>query len=78
MDFFNVVRSPGFAEMCEQQRKHENIWCDKCQYPIRGGNRWKCTVCADYDLCDECISTPWRLVHLHEFRKIEDSRKEKA
>jgi len=33
---------------------HRGITCDVCEMsPVRG-NRWKCTVRSDYDLCDAC------------------------
>ena len=35
---------------------HENVSCDTCGLrPIRGA-RWKCRVCADYNVCDDCHS----------------------
>jgi len=45
-----AARSTGDSEV------HENVSCDGCGLsPIRGA-RWKCSVCADYDLCDVCHS----------------------
>ena len=32
---------------------HPNIFCDICGCPIRGV-RFKCAVCRDYDLCEDC------------------------
>ncbi|KAI0699389.1 hypothetical protein C8T65DRAFT_581265 [Cerioporus squamosus] len=36
---------------------HRNIICDVCNCQVVGV-RHKCLDCPDYDLCDECISTP--------------------
>jgi len=37
---------------------HAGIYCDNCNFdkPRNDivGYRWKCTVCTNYDLCDEC------------------------
>ena len=33
---------------------HPNIICDGCQMHPIVGVRWKCTTCADFDLCDSC------------------------
>lgn len=35
---------------------HRNIICDGCGTQPVVGVRWKCSVCNDYDLCDECES----------------------
>ncbi|XP_072487348.1 sequestosome-1 isoform X8 [Notamacropus eugenii] len=32
---------------------HPNVVCDGCNGPVVG-NRFKCTVCPDYDLCSTC------------------------
>jgi hypothetical protein len=31
---------------------HKNVTCDGCELSPILGARWKCSVCADYDLCD--------------------------
>ncbi|KAI1793192.1 hypothetical protein LXA43DRAFT_886348 [Ganoderma leucocontextum] len=36
---------------------HRNVICDVCNAEIVG-MRYKCLDCPDYDMCDECISTP--------------------
>ncbi|GES96384.1 BTB/POZ protein [Rhizophagus clarus] len=41
---------------------HYGIICDCCNYTIRG-ERWKCTSCKIYDLCQDC--KPKLYIHLH-------------
>jgi hypothetical protein len=62
-----LTESPADSEV------HENVSCDGCGLsPIRGA-RWKCSVCADYDLCDVCHSqfhaTGQYHTHGHEFNR---------
>jgi hypothetical protein len=58
---------------------HENVRCDGCELsPIRGA-RWKCNVCADYDLCDlrhsQFHATGQYHIHGHDFnRRMQTSR----
>ena len=62
----DAARSTGDSEV------YENVSCDGCGCPIRGA-RWKCSVCADYDLCDVCHSqfhaTGQYHTHGHEFNR---------
>jgi hypothetical protein len=44
------------ARIAEQV--HTGITCDQCgMSPIRG-IRYRCSVCADYDLCGNCVQNP--------------------
>ncbi|KAM9983597.1 hypothetical protein ACTFIY_000307 [Dictyostelium cf. discoideum] len=43
------------TEKNENMVEHVGITCDGCDSKIFG-NRYKCTVCNDYDLCSECES----------------------
>ena len=46
---------------------HQNVTCDGCKKSPIIGNRYKCTVCYDYDFCEECEST---VDHHHAFIKF--------
>jgi len=36
---------------------HEDVYCNGCKAgPISDMPRWKCCSCADFDLCDDCMS----------------------
>ena len=50
---------------------HYGIKCEKCfQEPIKG-YRYKCSVCSDYNLCDNCKEeNSIKNDHLHNFIKI--------
>eukprot|EP01084_Bolivina_argentea_P223060 377476_1 len=38
----------------EENVTHKNVECDLCkQYPIIG-DRYKCVICKDFDLCSQC------------------------
>lgn len=50
---------------------HRRVRCDGCNvFPIVG-IRYKCTVCPDYDYCQECEQSK---EHNHTFLKIKDSQ----
>jgi hypothetical protein len=50
---------------------HSGVTCDGCKrYPIVG-IRYKCSVCPDFDFCEECES---KVDHPHEFLKIRKPR----
>ena len=63
-------------EFSKNKEIHNNIKCEKCfQEPIIG-NRYKCSVCNNYNLCEECeeknsISDD----HPHDFIKIRKNQK---
>lgn len=46
---------------------HEHITCDGCQRKPIIGARYKCSVCADFDYCEDCEAT---IDHPHPFLKI--------
>jgi len=47
----------------EEPVSHPGVYCDHCgMFPIIG-HRFKCTICADYDLCSECEQEG---VHCHD------------
>ncbi len=50
----NVQRGP---------RIHFGVVCDNCEGSIIG-NRYKCSVCPDYDLCEECKGKKVHTEHL--------------
>lgn len=46
---------------------HHGVFCDGCnKHPI-SGIRYKCSVCPDFDFCEECES---KTEHPHNFLKI--------
>ncbi|XP_047984983.1 protein ref(2)P isoform X2 [Leguminivora glycinivorella] len=50
----------AFPEVCgglsgPSTTHHIGVVCDNCEAPV-SGYRYKCTVCADYDLCSRCES----------------------
>lgn len=40
------------------ERRHLDYACDRCGRIHFTGTRHRCTVCYDYDLCDDCLSLP--------------------
>jgi hypothetical protein len=63
-----------FASSDDEGEVHATVACDGCEMkPIRGA-RWKCRVCADFDLCELCHSqfraTGQHHIHGHEFNRM--------
>ncbi|XP_037002813.2 E3 ubiquitin-protein ligase MIB2 isoform X6 [Artibeus jamaicensis] len=55
--------------------RHPNIICDCCKKHGLRGMRWKCRVCADYDLCTQCyLSNKHDLTHAFERYETAHSR----
>ena len=50
--------------------KHPDIVCKGCQRRTIRGVRWKCTKCADVDLCSSCYAAD-RHVLSHSFYRID-------
>ena len=48
---------------------HHGYICDGCQMEPIIGNRYKCTICDDFDYCDAC-EEKFRDQHKHPFLKI--------
>jgi len=49
---------------------HQNCYCDGCEGPI-AGVRYRCSVCPDFDFCENCEATK---EHDHLFLKIKNPR----
>jgi hypothetical protein len=48
------VESEGEDDGDGDEAIHDSVQCDGCEmFPIVG-NRYKCTVCKDYDVCEDC------------------------
>ena len=53
----------------EKEAIHKNVRCDGCKkYPIIG-IRYKCTICHNFDYCEEC-EKKFNEEHNHPFLKI--------
>lgn len=50
---------------------HQYINCDECEKKNITGIRYKCAICNDFDLCEQCEATS---EHAHPFLKIKDPK----
>jgi hypothetical protein len=50
---------------------HRGITCDGCNFRNIEGVRYKCSVCPDFDFCEQCEAT---VEHTHPFLKIKNLR----
>jgi len=74
----NPVKQPEVKEVkiieepCLPENKyvHERVTCDGCGIKPIVGNRWKCSVCEDFDYCDKCEA---KTTHAHPFLKIKNA-----
>lgn len=51
---------------------HEGIFCDGCRTSPIKGVRYKCTVCDDFDFCENCEKNN---THEHHFVKMTTAKK---
>jgi len=59
------------APKVEEKQVHSIVTCDGCgAHPIIG-NRYKCSVCPDFDYCESCEQT---IDHVHPFLKIKNPK----
>ena len=52
---------------------HQGIFCNNCKKQSIIGNRYKCLICKDYDLCEECESANVSHDPYHIFIKIKNT-----
>ena len=55
----------------EGKHVHKYIICDGCEMDPVVGVRYKCAICPDYDLCENCEATT---THDHPFLKIKNKK----
>ena len=56
----------------KNQKHHNIVICDGCGVSPIVGIRYKCSICPNYDYCENCEATK---KHAHPFLKIKDSDK---
>ncbi|XP_052131262.1 uncharacterized protein LOC113214724 isoform X3 [Frankliniella occidentalis] len=57
--------------------EHNSVTCDACkEHPVKGF-RWKCKVCADYDLCTKCYMSDKHDTS-HQFYRMTTSKSKKV
>ena len=57
---------------------HSNIKCELCSRQPIVGIRYKCAVCPNYNLCEECEEKNYETkAHPHDFLRIRDPRNDK-
>lgn len=50
---------------------HDEIRCDGCSVKPIKGDRYKCSICEDYDFCSNCEEKNYKTkVHLHPFIRV--------
>ncbi|RWS28643.1 next to BRCA1 gene 1 protein-like isoform X2 [Leptotrombidium deliense] len=65
------------APITEEKVVHSNIICDHCEQEIRG-IRYKCSQCADFDLCETCENIKDAHAENHIFQKIRKPMQKKV
>lgn len=65
--FSEIQNRPPFEE--EPLYVHKNVQCDGCGVTPVYGTRYKCTICENFDYCEEC-EAKYKDIHNHPFLKI--------
>jgi hypothetical protein len=73
-----VVKSAPIKESQPKQNKievvHEGVRCDGCKVSPIKGDRYKCSVCEDYDFCSQCEeaneNNQLAIPHTHPFIRL--------
>ena len=56
---------------CQEDINHQTIVCDSCKRAGIGSNRYRCTTCMDFDLCETCyFNVEHDLTHV--FQRIQE------
>jgi hypothetical protein len=62
-----IKTETNFATVSDNNVVHQSVICDGCKKSPITGIRYKCSTCADFDLCEQCEAT---INHAHAFLKI--------
>ena len=70
----NRSKSPTRSTDSSEDVVHKGITCDGCDKDPIKGIRFKCSTCADYDLCEKCMSKGYHSEYDdHHFRIIRNA-----
>jgi len=66
----NIHPGHGFIEISSPKIVHYRVQCDGCGMAPIIGNRFKCNVCPDYDLCESCKKKSGIHDNSHQFSQV--------
>lgn len=71
----SIVMKLNNNAQAAQKTVHTGIFCNSCGKQNITGVRYKCMICKEYDLCEECEVKPTQQNHdqMHVFVKIKDT-----
>ena len=69
INFYEKIIKKKKIENPEGKPVHHGYICDGCEMEPIIGNRYKCTVCDDFDYCEAC-EEKFKDQHKHPFLKI--------
>jgi len=68
--FDKIKKSQINSSMMNSTIIHPNVRCDGCATCPVIGNRYKCTICDNFDYCESCEEKKNSEIHKHPFLKI--------